>query len=44
MNGCSIDYKLYGTVNKRCSKFAYFHLVGGWVGGWSELDNKDHLS
>ena len=48
MNGSSIDYQSYSTVNMRCSKFAYFHRVGGWVvgwvGGWSELDNKDHLS
>ena len=40
MNGCSIDYQLYSTVNMCCNKFAYFQRVVGW----SELDNKDHLS
>ena len=33
MNGSSIDYQLYSTVNLCCSKFAYFHWVGGWLGG-----------
>ena len=33
MNESSIYYQLYITVNMRCSIFAYFHRVGGWVGG-----------
>ena len=39
MNGCSIDYQLYSTVNMHCSKFAYFHRVGGWFGGWVDGRN-----
>ena len=33
MNGCSIDYQLYSTVNMHWSKFAYFQRMGGWLGG-----------
>ncbi len=49
MNGSSIDYQLYSTVNMHYSKFAYFHRVGGrnliikTISAeldWAELGNK----
>ena len=37
MNGCSIDYQLYSTVNMHCSKCAW--VVVGWVGGRNLIIN-----
>ena len=33
MIGYSIIHQLYSIGNMRCSKFAYFHRVGGWFSG-----------
>ena len=51
MNGSSIDYQLYSTVNMHYSKFSYFHRVDGrnlikkTISAeldWAELGNKEN--